>query len=52
MMVECQDCRYCSKDDISSTRSDLRKGNDTRYFFDYYNRMVYENDTCKNGEKR
>ena len=50
-MVECKDCKYCTEDDISSTHSEFRKGDDTRYWCNYYNRMVYENDTCKNGEE-
>lgn len=50
-MVECKDCRYCSKDDISSTRSIYREGNDIRYWCELYNKMVYEYDTCKQGEE-
>ncbi len=34
--VYCKHCRYCEKDDVSSTRSEFRRGD--------------EYDSCKNGE--
>ena len=50
-MVECRGCKYATQDDISSTKSEFRKGNDIRYYCELYGKMVYEDDTCKNGEE-
>ncbi len=49
--VYCKYCRYCEKDDVSSTRSEFRKGDDMRYWCTKYKEMVYEYDSCKNGEE-
>lgn len=48
-MIHCKFCHFCECDDISSTRSEFRKGDDLRYFCTYYNRVVYEYDSCRNA---
>ena len=50
MSTKCKNCIHCEKDDISSTRSEFRKGDDTRYWCNLHKETVDPDDSCKDCE--
>ena len=50
-MIECKDCKYCIKDWIGHEDESCHRGDGWRYWCNYYDRMVYEDDTCRNAEE-
>ena len=50
MATKCKYCVHCEMDDISSTRSELRKGDDIRYWCNLHKNTVDPDDSCKDGE--
>lgn len=49
MKTKCKDCVHCEKDDISSTRSEFRVGDDIRYWCNLHKEIVDPYDSCKDG---
>ena len=49
MKTKCKNCIYCQEDDISSTRTVFRKGDDIRYWCSLHREMVDPDDSCDDG---
>ena len=52
VVIECKDCKHCTKDWIGHEDGYCHRGDGWRYWCHLYNRMVYEDDTCRNAEEK